>query len=414
MGRTIHSAERNLVLKVIQFFENEKKHGSFTVPVEQATKRACAATGLSKTTIMTIKREAKKIQTETARAANVQEDMTSFEDGEHPQPSTSASVATDTIKLSTPGSTQALSYTTRKEIPTLKKILTIAKRELNFPGQKDALRNILINDLGYSFKKFKRKRDFLVQRPEIAAWRAKYLRRLKENDERGAEKKPVTFIDETWIHSHYTLSKCWQNSSDSSVRINHSPGQRWIVVHAGNENGFIQGAELLYKCKSTTGDYHDEMDASNFTKWIKEKLIPNLPPNGIIVMDNAPYHSKQANKPPNFSARKNEMQTWLQEHNIKFDDKMTKRELYMLIQRNKPEKVYFIDEIFRAHGHEVLRLPPYHCDLNPIEYVWNLMKQRVADKNIDQSEKDIERLTKAAIQSITPEDWKKNATMLIA
>ncbi|XP_072947700.1 uncharacterized protein [Epargyreus clarus] len=221
------------------------------------------------------------------------------------------------------------------------------------------------------------------------------------------KKKPVTFIDETWIHSHYTVSKCWQNSSDSSIRKNHSPGQRWIVVHAGNENGFVQGAELLYKCKSTTGDYHNEMDASNFTKWIKEKLIPNLPPNGIIVMDNAPYHSKQANKPPNYSARKNEMQTWLHEHYIEFNDKMTKRELYMLIKRNKPIKVYFIDEIFRAHGHEVLRLPPYHCDLNPIEYIWNLIKQRVADKNVDQLEKDIERLTKEAIQNISPEDWKK-------
>ncbi|CAK1585430.1 unnamed protein product [Parnassius mnemosyne] len=149
------------------------------------------------------------------------------------------------------------------------------------------------------------------------------------------------------------------------------------------------------------------MDASNFTKWIEEKLIPNLPPNGIIVMDNAPYHSKQVNKPPNFSARKNVMQMWLQEHNIEFDEKMTKRELYMLIKRHKPEKVYFIDEIFRSHGQEVLRLPPYHCDLNPIEYVWNLMKQTVADKNVDQSEKDIERLTKEAIQSITPEDWKR-------
>lgn len=47
----------------------------------------------------------------------------------------------------------------------------------------------------------------------------------------------------------------------------------------------------------------------------------------------------------------------MQEHNINFDVKMTKRELYMLIKTNKPEKVYFIDEIFKAHEHEVLRLP---------------------------------------------------------
>lgn len=57
--------------------------------VEQATKRACAETGLSKKTIMEIKPEVKTLQTfsETAREANVQED-TSFE--EDPQASTSA------------------------------------------------------------------------------------------------------------------------------------------------------------------------------------------------------------------------------------------------------------------------------------------------------------------------------------
>lgn len=31
----------------------------------------------------------------------------------------------------------------------------------------------------------------------------------------------------------------------------------------------------------------------------------------------------------------------------------------------------------------------------------------MADKNVDQSEKDMEIITKEAIQSITPEDWKK-------
>lgn len=44
-------------------------------------------------------------------------------------------------------------------------------------------------------------------------------------------------------------------------------------------------------------------------------------------------------------------------------------------------------------------------DAKPIEYVWNLVKQRVADKNVSQTEKDIEKLN--TINSITEEDWKK-------
>lgn len=101
------------------------------------------------------------------------------------------------------------------------------------------------------------------------------------------------------------------------------------------------------------------------------------------------------------------MQSWLTDNNISFDQMMTKPELYHIIRINKPEKKYVVDELLREHGHEVVRLPPYHCDLNPIEYIWNLVKQRVADKNIDQSERLIEKLTREAIQSISVEDWKK-------
>lgn len=194
-----------------------------------------------------------------------------------------------------------------KEVPTLKKILAVAKADLDFPGQKETIRKKFNEKLGYAFKKCLRKRDLLIKRPEIAAWRARYLRRLKENNDLGADKKPVTYLNETWIHSHYTVHKCWQNSLDKGIRKNYSPGQRWIIVHAGGENGFIDGAELLYKCKSKQDDYHDEMDKENFLKWLNERLLPNLPPNGIVIMDNAPYHSKQINKPPAMTSRKEEM-----------------------------------------------------------------------------------------------------------
>lgn len=220
----------------------------------------------------------------------------------------------------------------------MKKILAAVKRDLNFQGGRTYLRNILINKLGYKFKKFKNIRCVLTQKPDIAAWRARYLRRMKENNDLGADKKPVTYLDETWIHSHYTVSKCWQNNTDSSVKKNLNPGQRWILVHAGGENGFIEGAELLYKCKSKIGDYHNEMDTNNFLKWLREKLIPNLPPNGKVVIDNAPYHSTQSVKAPTSAALKADMQNWLREHNIPFNDKMTKRELYPIILRTKPRK----------------------------------------------------------------------------
>lgn len=53
----------------------------------------------------------------------------------------------------------------------------------------------------------------------------------------------------------------------------------------------------------------------------------------------------------------------------------------------------------------MVRLPPYHCDLNPIEKIWSLAKRRVAEKNVAQDPKQIVELTQAAFASITPEDW---------
>jgi len=32
------------------------------------------------------------------------------------------------------------------------------------------------------------------------------------------------------------------------------------------------------------------MNATSFEEWFKEKLLPALPPNTLIVMDNASYH----------------------------------------------------------------------------------------------------------------------------
>jgi hypothetical protein len=41
---------------------------------------------------------------------------------------------------------------------------------------------------------------------------------------------------------------------------------------------------------SAKGDNHGQMNAANFEKWAVEKLIPNLPAQPVIVLDNAPYH----------------------------------------------------------------------------------------------------------------------------
>ena len=59
----------------------------------------------------------------------------------------------------------------------------------------------------------------------------------------------------------------------------HKPSvkdSRLIILHAGGEEGWIEGAELVFQSKKSTGDYHDEMNAERFEEWFRDTLIPNF------------------------------------------------------------------------------------------------------------------------------------------
>jgi hypothetical protein len=51
---------------------------------------------------------------------------------------------------------------------------------------------------------------------------------------------------------------------------------------------------------------------------------------------------------------------------IPFSATDTKKVLYEKIKQKKTPVVYNTDQIANLHGHEVLRTPVRHCELNPI------------------------------------------------
>ena len=69
------------------------------------------------------------------------------------------------------------------------------------------------------------------------------------------------------------------------------------------------------------------VNGSIFKAWLKQDLIPKLPSQSIIIMDNASFH-----------------------------------------------KVQGIKEMIVNAGHQLLYLPPYSPDLNPIEKKWGQVK----------------------------------------
>ena len=78
-----------------------------------------------------------------------------------------------------------------------------------------------------------------------------------------------------------------------------------------------------------------------------------------------------------------------------------------MIKAHKPQPIYKIDSIIREHGHEILHLPPYHCELNPIELIWSQIKGYVARQNNAFKLKPVVKLVENAIAQISTFDWKR-------
>lgn len=168
----------------------------------------------------------------------------------------------------------------------------------------------------------------------------------------------------------------------------------------------MSNALLIFPSGRKTGDYHDDMNYDNFRKWVTNKLIPNLPENSVLVLDNASYHNVTSTKHPTSQTRKSDMIRWLNQRGIHYQDDFTKPELYKLIKMNKPTNTnYSIDAILAEKGHTALRLPPYHPELNPIEKIWGIVKNRVASRNVSFKLCDVQELAIQEFAKITPDDW---------
>lgn len=76
--------------------------------------------------------------------------------------------------------------------------------------------------------------------------------------------------------------------------------------------------------------YEGTMDSALFEMWFQECLLPTLPEDSFIVMDNARFHRKN--------------------------------KLFALAQ---------------SSGHQLVFLPPYSPELNPIENFWAWLKVKL-------------------------------------
>ena len=86
---------------------------------------------------------------------------------------------------------------------------------------------------------------------------------------------------------------------------------------------------------------------------------------------------------------------------------MVRSELLQLINLHKEQyNLYVTDEMARRNNKVVLRLPPYHCELNPIELIWAQIKNKVAKENRTFKLKEVNELLLQPIKDIKSSHWK--------
>jgi transposase len=294
----------------------------------------------------------------------------------------------------------------RKEYPTCNNLKNCLIEKINFSGCTKSLWKIL-KTLGFQFKKCNDGRKFLMERNDIVASRMIFLRKM-HNMRKESYPRPVIYLDETWINQNHSRQYIWQDStSQGGLKVPIGKGSRLIICHAGSaHHGFIQSAQLVFQSKSTV-DYHQEMNSEVFKEWFID-LLKGLEESSVIVMDNASYHSCYAEKFPTTKSRKADIVAWLQIKNIPHNSSNTVPELLNIVRQHKEKyKVYELDKIAYEMGHEVVRLPPYHCQYNPIELIWAQVKGEVAARNKTFKIKDVRKLLEEALCRVTVDNWKK-------
>ena len=251
------------------------------------------------------------------------------------------------------------------------------------PSTSETTMRRILHQMGFRYRTTQRKLYVRKESLDIVCRRIKALRSLKQQRENGQQ---VVYLDETWFTTRMSHGKEWVDTTQPSTSAGHSrqvppgDGERFIMVAAGTKDGFIDGSVLSFVAKNKSDDYHGEMNSDLFLRWLSTRLLPALDRPSVLVLDNAPYHSMltEESRCPTTATKKADLTNWLVQRGIAVPAGATRPELLLLCRQHRPEPQYVVDCLIREWGHEVIRLPPGHPELNAIEQVWAVMKRHVS------------------------------------
>jgi transposase len=161
----------------------------------------------------------------------------------------------------------------------------------------------------------KRPRPSEVDRPDVQAKRAAFLRWV-----RRADPTRLVFIDESGANIAMGRSHAWVRRGEEYVaRRPMNWGTNLTLIGAIRHDRWLT---LSTRWRAVT--------KHTFTAWVRQRLAPRLRPGDVVLLDNLRAHTDPA--------------------------------VRVLIERR---------------GAQLRFLPPYSYDFNPIEAAWALVKKRI-------------------------------------
>ena len=154
----------------------------------------------------------------------------------------------------------------RKEYPTLDSLLGVVRSKALFSGSCTTLWKVL-HEMGFRNKKHENK-NYIYEQPRVIQQWHDFLRRLRRN-RNETEGRPVVYLDETWVNAHHGRDTMWIDADgEAGWKRPSGKGGCLIILHAGTAEGWIDGTELVFRAKSSSGDYHNEMNTKRFILYL--------------------------------------------------------------------------------------------------------------------------------------------------
>ncbi|EEB10046.1 hypothetical protein Phum_PHUM012940 [Pediculus humanus corporis] len=356
--KILNPQAKELILNVVNFMKQEA-NGNFIIPARKVQCRVAAATGFSERTVRRIVKESKTLL------------MIKNTTGEN------KSIIFPPRKI-----------TNRQKPKTgLDKLTRCVVRKIIHGSSRSTHK--IIKEVGFYWKKSSNTKNFvLVEKSEIRQKRVEYLKDVNKFRKEG---RTVIYVGDLFI-SNLDKNKLEEN---------------FILIHAGGETGFIPNALLIIQTSNLKEDYFKEL-SDHYQFWIKNKLIPALPPKSVVVIDGVIYQKIQLEKIPNLDSSADDMKQWLHLKNISFCDDMMKPELYDLIKIHSSKfrkQKGIIEQMLMERGHSILKLPPDHPDLNPIDLMWADMKTFLIDNIKTFDLNSLKILCQEKINNFALETW---------